>query len=130
MTPTRLRYRTLRSGFDLADRLAPKALLPRLDAEALIGAAGVEPSAAAREGLRRLMAALAAESELNLLGRLMIRWDMIRLLRNAAAIAQAHAEDPALAAAAVPAPIFVLGLPRSGTTFLRTRTTWCRVTGR
>ena len=115
---SRLRYRALRSGFSVAGRLAPRALLSSLDDKALIQAAGVEPSPAAREGLRQLMAALAAESELTLLGRLMIRWDMIRLLRNAATIERAHVDDPVLAAAAVPAPIFILGLPRSGTTFL------------
>jgi hypothetical protein len=112
------RYRALGRGFAIADALAPAALLPRLEAETLIAAAGVTPSAEAREGLQQLMAALAKDSELTLFGRLSVRWDMIRLLRNAAAVEAAHECNPALAAAGIETPIFILGLPRSGTTFL------------
>jgi hypothetical protein len=114
------RYRALGRGFAIADALAPAALLPRLEAETLIAAAGVTPSAEAREGLQQLMAALAKDSELTLFGRLSVRWDMIRLLRNAAAVEAAHECNPALAAAGIETPIFILGLPRSGTTFLHT----------
>ena len=112
--------RALKLSFGAADRLAPKALRPALDADRLIRAAGVRPSPAAEDGLRQLLAALTAESELSLGGRMMIRWDMIRLLRNAALIEAAHAAEPALGQAEVAAPVFILGLPRSGTTFLHT----------
>jgi hypothetical protein len=112
--------RALRSGFGIAERLIPAALLPRLDAAALIKAAKVDPSPAAREGLNRLMAALRKDSRLSLFGQISIRYDMIRLLRNAARIEQAHQNHPALGAAPITAPIFILGLPRSGTTFLHT----------
>jgi hypothetical protein len=112
------RYRALGRAFTIADAVTPAALRPGLDPDALIAAAGVAPSADAREGLRRLMAALAKDSELTLFGRLAIRWDMIRLLRNAAMVQSAHAKHPALAAAAIEKPIFILGLPRSGTSFL------------
>jgi hypothetical protein len=114
------RYRALGRGFRIADRVVPHGLLPRLDAAALIAAAGVMPDAAAAEGLRQLIAALDADSELTLFGRLSIRWDMLRLLRNAGLVDAAHAGDPSLAAAGVEKPIFILGLPRSGTTFLHT----------
>ncbi len=111
-------YRALRHGFTAADRLVPAGLPPRLDANRLIAKAGVQPSAAAREGLRRLLAAIDKDTELSLFGRLSLRWDMVRLLRNAAMVEQAHQRNPGLAAAPVAAPIFILGLPRSGTTFL------------
>lgn len=112
--------KALKLGFGAADRLTPRALRRPLDADRLIRAAGIHPSPSAEDGLRRLLAALAAESELSVGGRLMIRWDMIRLLRNAAAIEAAHAADPALGRAEIAAPVFILGLPRSGTTFLHT----------
>ncbi len=51
-------------------------------------------------------------------GRLSVRWDFIRLLRNAEMVLNAHQENPGLGAAPVAAPLFILGLPRSGTTFL------------
>jgi hypothetical protein len=110
----------LRGGLAVAGRVTPEFLLPRLEADTLIAASGVQPDAAAREGLRRLMAALAKDTALSFFGRMSVHWDMIRLLRNAARIERAHRDNPALAAAAVAAPIFILGLPRSGTTFLHT----------
>jgi hypothetical protein len=115
-----IRARFLRTGFGLADRVVPSSLRPRLDADALIAAAEAEPSPEAYEGLRRLLAAIDKDSALSLFGRFTVRFDMIRLLRNAARIEQAHRANPALSAAPVAAPIFVLGLPRSGTTFLHT----------
>ncbi len=111
-------YWALRHGFAGADRLVPDRLLPQLDADRLIATAGVTPSAAAREGLRRLLAAIAKDTELSLFGYLSVRWDMVRLLRNAGLVEQAHQRSPRLGAAPVAAPIFILGLPRSGTTFL------------
>jgi hypothetical protein len=106
--------------FSVADRVVPDSMRPGLAAGALVRAAGVPVSDAAREGLERLMAALAAESELTLFGQVSVRYDMIRLLRNAAMVEAAHAADPALAARPVAGPIFILGLPRSGTSFLHT----------
>jgi hypothetical protein len=116
--PTPWRYRALGRVLAAADHVLPARLLPGLDADALIAAAGVTPAAASREGLQRLLAALRADSDLTAFGRLSIRWDMIRLLRNAALIDAAHDANPSLAVAPIAAPIFILGLPRSGTTFL------------
>jgi hypothetical protein len=115
-----IRATVLRRLFGLAERLIPPALLPRLDAETLIAASGADPTPAAREGLRRLLAAMSKDTALTLFGRFSVRYDMLRLLRNAAKIEQAHRENPALGNSPVTAPIFILGLPRSGTTFLHT----------
>jgi len=114
----RLPFRTFLAGLSIAERLAPDRLLPKLSAEALIKAAGVPISPGADHALRLLTASLAADSELTMFGRLSTHWDFVRLLRNAALIEQKLAENPAIAAAPVTAPIFILGLPRSGTTFL------------
>jgi hypothetical protein len=97
--------------------MVPKALLPSTRPEALIAAAGTNPAPSAREGLRQLITAIDADCELTFFGKVSLRWDMIRLLRNAQKVEDAQ-RVAAIAAAPVPAPIFILGLPRSGTTFL------------
>ncbi len=114
----RLPFRMFLAGLAAAERLAPDRVLPKLTADALIKAAGVGISPVAEHGLRLLTASLAADSELTMFGRLSTHWDFVRLLRNAASIERKLAENPAIAAAPVAAPIFILGLPRSGTTFL------------
>jgi hypothetical protein len=116
--PMRLPFRMFLAGLSAAGRLAPEGLLPKLTGDALIKAAGAKISPGAEHGLRLLTASIAADSELTMFGRLSTQWDFVRLLRNAALIEQKLAENPAIAAAPVTAPIFILGLPRSGTTFL------------
>ena len=110
--------RLMAESFRVADKIVPDALLPSIAPQALIAASGASPDASAREALVRLIASIEAESELSLFGKLSLRWDMIRLLRNAQKIEDAHRANPALAAAPIAAPVFILGLPRSGTTFL------------
>jgi len=113
-----LPYQALGSLFRTADTLIPKKLLPSTGAEALIKASSASPSAPAREGLHNLISAIEKDSQLTLFGKISLRWDMIRLLRNAQLIEDAHTQNPALSQAPVQAPIFILGLPRSGTSFL------------
>jgi hypothetical protein len=69
-------------------------------------------------GLRRLLDACAAEADLNLLGRLTLRWDALRLLTNLLRLEAEEKRDPATFAAPIEAPVFIAGMPRSGTTFL------------
>jgi Sulfotransferase family len=109
--------RVLRSAFGIADAVVPKALLPSTGPDTLIEAAGTNPAPTAREGLRQLITAIDADSKLTFFGKISLRWDMIRLLRNAQQIEDAQ-DNAAIATAPVQAPIFILGLPRSGTTFL------------
>lgn len=101
-----------------ADAIIPKFILPGCAPEPLIAAANASPNAAAREGLAQLLGSIAGESDLTLFGRLALRWDTLRLLRNAQMVEDAHRARPALAAAPITAPIFILGLPRAGTSFL------------
>ena len=101
-----------------ADYAIPEFLLPACTPERLIAAAKARPDPAAREGLAELLGSIAAESDLTLFGRLALRWDTLRLLRNAQRVQDAHQARPELAAAPIAAPIFILGLPRAGTTFL------------
>jgi hypothetical protein len=111
-------YRLLAGVIHAADKVVPEFLLPGTSASALIAASGAQPGEAAQEGLRQLINAIDADSELSFFGRLSLRWDMLRLLRNAQLVEDAHRANPDLGKAAVEAPIFILGLPRSGTTFL------------
>ena len=110
-------YQALSAAFGIADAVVPKALLPSTSPDALIEAAGTNPTPSAREGLRQLITAIDADSKLTFFGKVSLRWDMIRLLRNAQKVEDAQ-RNAAIASAPVQAPIFILGLPRSGTTFL------------
>ncbi len=116
--PVRLPFQLFLAALALGERAMPQRFLPSLVAEALMARADVPVSAGAREGLRQLTASLAEDTELTMFGRLSVHWDFIRLLRNAAQVEQALAGNPAMRGTPVVAPIFILGLPRSGTTFL------------
>jgi len=76
------------------------------------GQGGVE------EGLDRLQYAYHAEANLNLFGRLATRWDNLRLLKNLLILRDRERADSRILSRPVEQPIFVLGMPRSGTTFL------------
>jgi len=105
-------------GLRAADPFVPRFLLPDSKPEKLIAAAKANPDAGARAGLARLLESIEAESDLALFGRLALHWDMRRLLENAQLVADAHRDNPALAQREIEAPIFILGLPRSGTSYL------------
>lgn len=70
------------------------------------------------EPLDRLLAALGEEAGLNLFGRLSARWDMLRLLKNNLILRDHERRDASILERPVARPIFVMGLPRSGTTYL------------
>lgn len=71
------------------------------------------------EPFRRLVAAIDAEARCHVVGRLMCRHDLIRHLSTRLLVVDAHRRDPALAATAVPAPVFITGPARSGTSILQ-----------
>ncbi len=104
----------------LADRLADRAgLLDRgFPADRLLARAGLAEESALREALRRLLDACASEAALSIVGRVATHWDVRRLLGNLARFAAEEARDPAILAEPVAAPVFITGLPRSGTSFL------------
>jgi hypothetical protein len=69
--------------------------------------------------LRRLLAAIEAEARLHPVGRAIVRQILIRALANRlriAALCECHSE---IAEQAVDAPVFIVGLQRSGTTLLQ-----------
>ena len=122
--PSDIRAPFPRAAISLADNAAQRLRLGRdpLDA-GLVSRA--EALARRRFRSRDFEAALAhladaceLEANLNVFGRLSFRWDMLRLLRNVLRLEQAEEEDPGIVQAATASPLFVTGLPRSGTTFL------------
>jgi hypothetical protein len=68
--------------------------------------------------LTRLLKACSNESALSIVGRSATRWDVIRFLSNLLTLQAATAEHPLIDAMPIRRPIFITGLPRSGTTFL------------
>lgn len=69
------------------------------------------------EGLRRLSTALDAEADLNVLGRIIVREQLVQVIGNRLKLLAYNAthirKEPRIIA-----PVFTIGMPRSGTTFL------------
>lgn len=68
--------------------------------------------------MRRFLDACVSEADLGLIGRLATRWDAVRFLTNLLLLRAAEVQRPDIAGEQVACPIFITGLPRSGTTFL------------
>ena len=68
--------------------------------------------------LRRLLAACTEEASLSLVGRMATRWDVVRFLSNLLRFHDAERQEPGILRQPILRPIFIAGLPRSGTTFL------------
>lgn len=68
--------------------------------------------------LSELLRAAASEAELSVLGRLGLRWDLLRLLGNLARLRAEEGRTPAILTEPITAPLIITGLPRSGTSFL------------
>lgn len=69
-------------------------------------------------GLQSLLRACAQEAELSWFGYFGTRWDVVRFLSNLLWMRRAEVEAPAILERPIARPIFITGLPRSGTTFL------------
>lgn len=71
-----------------------------------------------REPYRLLLDAFEREAALTTLGRMIARTDVTRLLENRLHMVAAHARHPEIGAGRVDRPLFIVGLPRTGTTIL------------
>src|SRR5580692_6961960 len=71
-----------------------------------------------REGLEVLVASLAAESSLNELGESVMIDQIVGLLVNRLQVEQWYARHPEIGEQEIVAPLFGLGLPRTGSTAL------------
>jgi hypothetical protein len=72
------------------------------------------------EGLSRLLDSCQREAQLNLVGRIVLRADLIRLLCSRLFIQQDRKAYPRIVRQEIREPLFIVGLPRSGTTVLHT----------
>jgi Sulfotransferase family len=115
------------SVFRLADTLAA-ALAPSrelLSAEHLIGLARrrtglTEFGETSFLGpLQNFLGACFEEANLSLVGRIATRWDVVRFLSNLLRLEHEEARAPEILHQPIARPIFISGLPRSGTTFLQ-----------
>jgi hypothetical protein len=97
---------------------------PSLDVDSLLEAArrragmsdlGVWPIA---EPLERLLASYRDEAELTTLGRITVRELLVSLLENLLLLEGERAAHPDVESARVADPVFIVGLPRTGTTHL------------
>jgi len=71
-----------------------------------------------REPLRRLIESLESEARLTPLGRYAARADLLRLLENRLRMRDEMRRHPEMCEAEIRAPLFILGLPRTGTSIL------------
>ncbi len=68
--------------------------------------------------LQRLLDSYHREAHLTLLGRITVREMIVSLLENLLHMEAERAASPGLADASIEAPVFIVGLPRTGTTLL------------
>jgi hypothetical protein len=72
------------------------------------------------EGLSQLLASCQRESRLNLVGRIVLRADLIRTLCSRLFMQRDQKVYPSIVRQEIREPLFIVGLPRSGTTLLHT----------
>jgi hypothetical protein len=68
--------------------------------------------------LQNFLHACLKEANLSLVGRIAIRWDVVRFLSNLLRLSDEETRVPEVLDQPVARPIFISGLPRLGTTFL------------
>src|SRR6266446_1388106 len=71
-----------------------------------------------REPLARLLESCWRDARLNVIGNIALRSDILRILRNRLLLQRDLRLHPEIAQHDIRCPLFVLGLPRTGTTFL------------
>lgn len=73
-----------------------------------------------REPLGRLLESCWRDARLNVIGNIALRSDVLRILRNRLLLQRDRSLHPEIAQHQIRAPLFVVGLPRTGTTLLHT----------
>lgn len=71
-----------------------------------------------KEPLETLTRSYREEADLSVFGLMTARWDVLRFLSNLLWLRQIEKEIPSIHAEVIRQPIFITGMPRSGTTFL------------
>ena len=126
MMPTASVLRTIVRSTNAAGSMLRRAGLPlvSLDEESLLDAArratGLDDLGGDgfREPFRMVLQGLEAEARLTLVGRIAARQDLIGLLANRLRLEEDGKRHPEIGAQEVPQPLFIVGLPRTGSTLL------------
>ena len=98
--------------------------LPDLSPDVLLWSAGRHTGLAdlglpaIHDPLERLVLALEREARLTLLGRLTVRRHLVSLLETLLQLQHERTLSPAVGEQRITAPVFIVGLPRTGTTLL------------
>ncbi|MGH7479867.1 MAG: sulfotransferase, partial [Candidatus Methylomirabilales bacterium] len=71
-----------------------------------------------REPLSQLLHALESEARLTLVGRIVARADIVGLLANRLRLEEDRRRHPEIGEERIRRPVFIVGLPRSGSTLL------------
>jgi Sulfotransferase family len=106
----------------LADRLG--LLRRRMDVDRLLRTAQRRAGFADfgdkswQQPLQVLLDSLVADASLSVVGRVAASWDVIRFAVNLLRLREAEMRSPAVLRQRIDRPVFITGLPRSGTTFL------------
>jgi hypothetical protein len=72
------------------------------------------------EPLSRLLESCHGEARLNVIGKLALKNDVVRILCNRLCLERDRRHHPEIARQQIREPLFIVGLPRSGTTLLHT----------
>ncbi|MEE9606468.1 MAG: sulfotransferase [Myxococcota bacterium] len=120
----RLAVRLFNAAQRLAQRLGRRPL-PFADSEAALleaarRASGLDDfgDAAFREPLRVLLRAYDEEARLSPFGRMLARQGLVDILNSRLLVQRGWRENPKALSAPIRRPVFILGLPRTGTTAL------------
>ena len=70
------------------------------------------------DALSRLLDACHREARLNMVGKMAVRSDVVRILCNRLLLTRDRRQYPEIAQQEIREPVFIVGLPRSGTTLL------------
>ena len=103
-----------KNGFSFL-RLDEKTLLDKACAQTGLDDFGDDSF---REALQVLLRAFETEAGLSFVGRICVHGDSVRLLRNRLRLVSDRRRHPGIGAEVIRRPLFITGLPRSGTTFL------------
>jgi Sulfotransferase family len=107
-------HRFVKNGFSWM-QLDEKTLLDKACAQTGLDDFGDDSF---REALRVLLRSYETEAQLSFVGRICVHGDLVRLLNNRLRLIADRRRHPAIAAEVIRRPLFITGLPRSGTTFL------------
>ena len=70
------------------------------------------------EGFRQLLKSFANEADLSVIGRVIARSNLLELLVNRLGMVEVHKQHPEIAEEKIQRPIFIIGMPRTGTSIL------------